>query len=244
MKPFKCVALLVAAMILCATETASAGTLMVTNSLDSGAGSLRDAIKHANSGDTIQFDSSLNGQTITLTSGELAITKSLTIEGPGPDKLAISGNCSSRVFRVDQNQKPVIVTIAGLTIENGLDAGAASGGGILNINATLYLTNDFFFNNVVIGHSYGTPGEGGAVFNRGSLTVSHCTFTGNQALGGYGGVKGEGGAILNNWPATATISDSTFTSNLARGGDGAEGKSGSGEATARVAEGLSIPPAR
>ena len=60
-------------------------TLTVTNALDSGAGSLRAAIKAASSGDTIVFASSLNGQTITLTSGELAISKSLDIEGPGPD---------------------------------------------------------------------------------------------------------------------------------------------------------------
>src|SRR6516225_7876229 len=44
-------------------------TLTVLNALDSGAGSLRDAIKAARSGDTILFDSSLSGQTITLTSG-------------------------------------------------------------------------------------------------------------------------------------------------------------------------------
>src|SRR5262245_19554404 len=58
-------------------------TLTVTNNLDSGAGSLRAAIKAASSGDTIVFDSSLAGQTITLTSGELAINQSLDIEGPG-----------------------------------------------------------------------------------------------------------------------------------------------------------------
>jgi hypothetical protein len=63
-------------------------TLTVLNSLDSGAGSLRDTIKHADSGDTILFAPSLNGQTITLTSDELAISKSLDIEGPGASLLA------------------------------------------------------------------------------------------------------------------------------------------------------------
>jgi hypothetical protein len=48
-------------------------TLTVTNALDSGANSLRDAIQHAKDGDMIVFDPSLNGQTITLTSDELAI---------------------------------------------------------------------------------------------------------------------------------------------------------------------------
>ena len=67
-------------------------TLTVMNNLDSGAGSLRDAIKNANIGDTIVFAPSLDGQTITLTSGELAISKSLDIAGPGAGSLAISGN--------------------------------------------------------------------------------------------------------------------------------------------------------
>src|SRR5713226_8317650 len=67
-------------------------TLTVTNPADSGDGSLRAAIAAAQSGDQIIFDTSLNGKTITLTSGELAIAQSLDIEGPGADKLAISGN--------------------------------------------------------------------------------------------------------------------------------------------------------
>src|SRR6516162_2363451 len=104
-------------------------TLTVTNNLDSGAGSLRDAIKNANSGDMIVFAPSLNGQTITLTSGELAFSKSLDIEGPGASLLAISGNNASRVFDISQNQTPVTVTIAGLTIENGLSPSDGRGGG-------------------------------------------------------------------------------------------------------------------
>jgi hypothetical protein len=48
------------------------------NSLDSGAGSLRDAILHEN-GDTINFAPSLDGQTITLTS----VRQSLAPPGAG-----------------------------------------------------------------------------------------------------------------------------------------------------------------
>jgi hypothetical protein len=54
-------------------------TLTVTSAADSGTGSLRAEIAAAQSGDTINFAPSLAGQTITLTSGELAINKSLTI---------------------------------------------------------------------------------------------------------------------------------------------------------------------
>src|SRR5262249_2843461 len=57
-------------------------TLTVTNALDRGPGSLRDKITNAKDGDTIVFAPGLNGQTITLTSDQLTINKSLDIEGP------------------------------------------------------------------------------------------------------------------------------------------------------------------
>ena len=63
--------------------------MTVPNALDKGAGSLRDAIGRAHDGDTIVFDSSLSGRTITLTSDQLEIKKSLDINGPGA-----SENCS------------------------------------------------------------------------------------------------------------------------------------------------------
>src|SRR4051794_3432793 len=62
-------------------------TLTVTNNHDSGTGSLRAAIAAAASGDTIDFAPSLDGRTIRLTSGELAISTSLDIEGPGAHRL-------------------------------------------------------------------------------------------------------------------------------------------------------------
>src|SRR6266566_2540724 len=96
-------------------------TLTVTNNHDSGAGSLRDAIAAAHSADTIVFDPSLNGQTIGLTSDELAIKKSLDIEGPGADKLAVSGSDTFRVFDISEG---LTVKIAGLTITHGRAVGA------------------------------------------------------------------------------------------------------------------------
>src|SRR6266496_3534151 len=106
---------------------ASAATITVINTSDSGAGSLRQAISDSSSGDTINFDSSLNGQTITLTSDELFINKNLTITGPGANLLAINGNTANRVFDIGSG---ITVTISGLTITNG-NAGY-EGGGIYN----------------------------------------------------------------------------------------------------------------
>jgi hypothetical protein len=58
--------------------------LTVLNNADSGAGSLRDTLAAAQSGNTIVFDPSLMHETITLTSGPLALSSNLTIEGPAP----------------------------------------------------------------------------------------------------------------------------------------------------------------
>jgi hypothetical protein len=66
-------------------------TLTVLNSLDSGAGSLRDTIAAAKSGDTVRFANALKGQTITLTSGELAVTRSTNIHHDADGGAAGSG---------------------------------------------------------------------------------------------------------------------------------------------------------
>ena len=58
-----------------------AATILVTNTNDSGPGSLRQALTIANDGDTIGF--AVTG-TINLTSGELVIDKNIIISGPGP----------------------------------------------------------------------------------------------------------------------------------------------------------------
>src|SRR4051794_24653372 len=67
-------------------------TLTVLNTLDGGAGSLRAQVAAAHSGDTVVFAPSLAGQTITLTKGELLISRNLTIAGPGAGQLTVSGN--------------------------------------------------------------------------------------------------------------------------------------------------------
>ena len=74
-----------------------ANTITVTNTNDSGPGSLRQALADANDGDTIDF--AVTG-TIGLTSGELLVNKGITISGPGADNLAVDSNANSRVFYV------------------------------------------------------------------------------------------------------------------------------------------------
>jgi hypothetical protein len=68
----------------------------VTNLSDHDPGSLRAAIASTAPGSTVDFQPGLTG-TITLTTGELAIAKNLTIAGPGPTSvITVSGNHATR----------------------------------------------------------------------------------------------------------------------------------------------------
>src|SRR4029079_8818494 len=64
-------------------------TITVTNTNDSGPGSLRQALIDVPDGGTVQFSAALNGQTITLTTAELVISKSIYVIGPGPALLTV-----------------------------------------------------------------------------------------------------------------------------------------------------------
>ena len=107
--------------------------ITVTNLYDSGAGSLRQAILDANSGDTIDFAPNLAGGTLVLTSGELDINKNLTIngdiDGNGTPDITISGNNASRVFDTGTTSSTT-ATLNGLVMINGNVAGG-DGGAIL-----------------------------------------------------------------------------------------------------------------
>ena len=219
-------------------DRALPSTFTVLDLADSGAGSLRQAVLDANANpghDVIQFAPGLQG-TIALTSGQLAITDDLEIDGPGADRLAVSGSDASRVFKINSS---VPVTIDGLTITHGRAVGA--GGGILNAGA-LTISNAILSDNQV----GGVPGAtlsavvdafGGGIFNSGTLTVSDSNFVHNQSIGADGtpssiGSSALGGAIMSGGtalaPATATVSDSTFLDNQAIGGAAGAGASRAG----------------
>jgi hypothetical protein len=201
-------------------------TLIVTSAADSGPGSLRDTIAAAQYGDSIVFDPSLDGQTITLSSGELAFSQSLRIRGPGAGQLTISADNASRVL--DLSGSGSDVTIAGLTIADGM---ATQGGGIENTASNLTLSSDVLSNDQAVGAA-GTDAQGGGVFNgsAASLRVVDSVFTNDLARGGDGVSGGNagtafGGAIFNQ--GVTTLDGSTLSANQALGGD-STGVGGSG----------------
>src|SRR5947207_6023428 len=156
-------------------------TIIVTSTADNGSGSLRQAFADANDGDTIQFDPTLNGQTITLTSAELAIDKSITISGPGPGLLGVSRDQQATSFRVFHLLPNQTVEISGLTISNG-QLQSENGGGILNDHATLTMINCAISGNVANGVSP-TQAGGGGIYNNGTLSLVNSTVTGNSSHG-------------------------------------------------------------
>src|SRR5262249_28761847 len=118
-------------------------TWTVTTLADSGAGSLRTAIGLAQNGDTIDFDPSLNGHAIDLTTTELLVRHDISIVGPGADQLTVERSYAENIpaFRLFEIAAGHTVSISGLTLKNGLIAGdengqpvvsTALGGGIYN----------------------------------------------------------------------------------------------------------------
>ena len=179
--------------------------LIVTTATDEvdpndGLVSLREAIAYANShtgDDTITFDPSLAGQTITLTLGPLELTDTTgvaTITGLGANQLTIDGDHSFQTFYIDSG---VTASISGLTLADG-DAANSSGGTIWN-QGSLSISDC-----IVAGNS--ATEWGGAINNWiGSMTSTNCTVSGNRASGA--------GGIFNN--ATLLIRNSTISGNTA-----------------------------
>jgi predicted outer membrane repeat protein len=162
---------------------ARAATLTVTNTSDTGAGSLRDEILAALPGDAINF--SVSG-TITLGSALPAIAINLTIDGSG-QSITIDGASSFSIFNA---QTGVTLNLEFLTLAHGL---AEEGSAIFN-QGTTTVTNCTFSGDTAI--------AGGAIFTNGAMMITNSTFSSNQAAGA--------GAIELNNPANVTITNSTF----------------------------------
>jgi hypothetical protein len=187
-------------------QLGAAATLIVTTTADNGAGSLRAAITAASDGDTIQFDATLNGQTISLTGGQLLIDKNITINGPGPNLLAVSRVSTASRFRIFAIMSDRTVILGGLTISAG-HTDAAGSGGIGNAG-TLTISN------CIVSGNFGDGGTGGGgIGNSGTLTIVDSVISNNRAGFTTGNPFGSGGGI--NSSGTLTIINSTISNNRA-----------------------------
>ena len=196
---FFCVLAVTAGLFLC-SAAAAATTHNVNTTADHDDGAcdgtdctLREAIKYASAGDTVEFG--LDG-TITLDSvlGEIVINKNLTIDGRDGlihNQTIVSGNNLTRVFNVTSGT----VTIQDLVIKDGRTDQSPGGGGILNDGS---LTLD----NVAVANCTAYFKSGGGIYNRGTLLVTDSLITLNFTQGGYvgAGIQNEavsGAAVLN-----------------------------------------------
>ena len=215
----------------CLDDRVVPAVITVNSSLDDSAVdssvSLREAILSINQGsdfnsdvthtgtfgtnDTIVFASGLAGDTITLSSALPDLSKSISIQGLGADKLAISGNNAVRVFRVDSG---VTASLDGLTITKGFVSASLQSPGIENDSGTLTITNC-----TIVGNSGGVVATfcGGGIGNYGgTVTAINCTISNNNALDFSGG-----GGIYNDGTFTAincTISGNGFYTSYSTGG--------------------------
>ncbi|MEH1771138.1 MAG: hypothetical protein V7L30_32930, partial [Nostoc sp.] len=192
-------------------------TFTVTNTNNSGAGSLRQAVLNANAltgNDIINFGGLFTdgvAHTINLTGSGLSITDNLTIEGTNPSKLTIKDDSASRVFDINSG---VTSAINGLTITNTYD-GAAGGGAIYN-GGVLTLSNSIITGNTVNPEDNGLSSKvnGGGIYNTGTLTVNYSNITDNKSFDSSN-FEGNGGGIYNT--GTLTVNYSNITGNSATG---------------------------
>lgn len=167
---------------------------VVTNTADSGPGTLRYAIADAANGAIITFASNLSAATITLAS-TLDINTSLTIDASAlPDGIQISGNGSVEIFNVISD---ITISLNSLTLTNG---SAGAGGGIDN-NGTLTMTS------CTLSGNRANDLQGGGIYNTGTLALNECTLSGNSTSAAGGGIC--------NVQGTMTLNQCTLSGNSA-----------------------------
>ena len=200
----------IAITLLSLAAAGQAVAISVTNTNDNGAGSLRQAIADASSGDTITFSLPANS-VITLTSGSLSIDKNLTINGPGANQLTITRRDIDAIFFSIFSIAGGNVALSGVTITNGSSHGPGNGGEAASTftGGTLTLANS-----TISGNSAGSAGGGIIIYADAGADHYHRQHN----LGQLRRVPRRGN--LQQWQQTVNIINSTISSNSAPFGGG------------------------
>jgi hypothetical protein len=184
------------------------GPALVTNTADSGPGSLRDAITKGN---VITFDPQVfaepkGPQTITLQSALPLIGGIQSIVGPGANLLTVrrSSDAGAAQFQIFGVLSPdgiffPSVSISGLTMANG---GGPGGGGVFAIDSNLTLKGC-----VLTGNSADSCGALSAV--SASVVLDGCTISNNSARN-VGAICNE---AVNGHASTISITNCTISGN-------------------------------
>ena len=187
--------------------------IVITSAADSGPDTLRQALLDVCASGLITFDFD-QPTTIVLTSGQLVVGQSVTIDGATSPGVTVSGNHQQRVFKIQAGRA---VTMRNLTIRDGY---AAIGGGVVNAGI-LTLNHVILAGNAAAGSG---NNRGGAIFNDagGNLTLHESTVSNNTALELYiypNHYEGRGGGIYNNG-GVVILNQSVLAHNAAQLGFG------------------------
>ncbi len=206
-------------------------------SLATACRSVSVAISRAMAGDAVLIASGLYTDSFT-------IDKPLTLIGYGPKQPVIQGPGLPEPRRVITVSAGIDAAIQNLTIQHGnatsetvpygggiLNSGMLTlsystvaenqasdhGGGISNLEGTLYLLNSHIVNNTVytygfIGDSAGLHG-GGVASLTGTVVISQSEVANNVVVTPYGSFTGGCGGGIENTSGTMTIGDSRIVSN-------------------------------
>lgn len=158
---------------------------------------LREAVAAAGNGDLVRFSTLFDGsRTITLAAGEILVNKDLAIQGPGADRLTLSGNAASRIFRVGSGNT---LMVAGATLRDGR---AGDVGGAIVSDGNLFLRDcEVAYNSAGAGFS------GGGLYIAGGVgVITGSSIHDNRAS------NGAGIEVIN---ASALIQRSTIVGNVA-----------------------------
>jgi predicted outer membrane repeat protein len=193
----------------CLTLWAHATQRVVTNTNNTGAGSLRNAVAASASADTVRFDPSLisaGSNTINLSS-EIIANNNIVIKGlyNSADTLYISGQNTSRIFTFYGTN----VVLDSLVLVKG--KATTNGGGAIYLQAfgtTFYLKNSVLKNN-------STTQKGGAIsFYNGSCYIVNSTLKNNSAVS-------DGGALYYQLGGNLSVENSTMSYNTSNNFGGA-----------------------
>lgn len=179
-------------------------------------GSLRAVIAGATEGDTIRFDPTFAGKTITLYGQALSISQGITIDASDLTAMVtIDADGKSRVLELLDEHKSE-VRIVNLSITGGKPSG--EGGGIVNTGNTVLISCRIVNNssNIYGGGVVNKEGGmlrleqcwvtqntaetwGGGIFNAGKMDAYDCVVTDNSAKRRGAGVANWGGhSVLKN----------------------------------------------
>jgi predicted outer membrane repeat protein len=207
--------ILLALSVLLYSFNVSATIVWVSNTYDSGPGSLRQAMQvSVQNGDTIRFIPTLligGSDTITVLSA-IFTNKDVVIKGlyNATDTLFLSGGGTSQIFYIDHNNNPGLTKSIELDSVVMIDGSATRGGHMFFVGDYVTIKNSIFRNgkkgtgiileggSICLYHSYSTPSV---------LVIENSKFYNNKSK--------NGGALFTKSFKDVTINTTEFYNNEA-----------------------------